>query len=90
MKDTPFGVSAGTLFHMFYYAFSGGSCAPVEKAQRKCLEIARRVYRSKTNCFPKARHRIIFWGGSASYWFTQPNRMYNCWGILTVAQMFNF
>ena len=76
-------------FYMFGYAFSGGRFAYITSAHEKCLKIAERAYREKVNCFPKARHRALFWGGSPACYVHHPNWMYNCWGILTVAQMFN-
>ena len=85
---TPFGVTTNMLIHMFGYAFSGGKFGYVTEAHKKALKLAEAAYKDKINCFPKARHRAIFWGGSACYYLHQPNWMYNCWGILTVAQMF--
>ena len=86
---TPFGVTTNMLIHMFGYAFSGGKFEYVTSAHEKCLKIAERAYKEKINCFPKTRHRAIFWGGSPCYYLHHPNWMYNCWGILTVLQMFN-
>lgn len=86
---TPYGVTSNMLIHMFSYAFSGGKLPYVVDAYRKTLKIAEKTYKNKINCFPKARHRALFWGGSGCYYLHQPNWMYNCWGILTVAQMFN-
>lgn len=87
---TPYGLSLGNLFHTFLYAFSGGRLPYVLKAERKGLAIAAKAYEKKINCFPKARHRAITWGGPGCYNFHFANWLYNCWGILTVAQMDNF
>lgn len=87
---TPFGLSIVNLFHTAMYAFSGGRLEYFNKAQKKGLEIARKAYEQKINCFPKARHRIIHWAGPACFNFHFANWLYNCWGILTIAQMDNF
>jgi len=87
---TPFGCSTVNLFHTTMYAFSGGRVPAINKAQIKTLEIAARAYENKINCFPKARHRMLIWGGPACYFFHLPNWLYNCWGVLVVAQMDNF
>lgn len=87
---TPFGLSLANLFHTVMYAFSGGRLSYVGKAQRKALKIAQRAYEQRINCFPKTRHRMIHWGGPACFYFHLANWLYNCWGILTIAQMDNF
>lgn len=86
----PLGLSVSSLFHAYYYTFSGGRDKNVLKAEKKIEAIMNKVYTEKINCFPKARHRMIIWGGPACYWLDFPNWLYNCWGLLTVAQMDNF
>jgi len=87
---TPFGCSIVNLFHTCMYAFSGGRVKAMNDAQKKILKIAEKAYQNKTNCFPKTRHRMIAWGGPACYFFHVANWLYNCWGILMIAQMDNF
>lgn len=87
---TPFGTSIVNLFHTTMYAFSGGRIPSINKAQKKCLEIAKKAYEQKINCFPKTRHRAIVWAGPGCYFFHFANWLYNCWGILVIAQMDNF
>lgn len=87
---TPFGTSIVNLFHTTMYAFSGGRVPAINKAQKKCLEIAQKAYENKINCFPKTRHRAIVWAGPGCYFFHFANWLYNCWGILVIAQMDNF
>lgn len=60
------------------------------EADKKILAIMEKAYREKGNCFPKARHRAIGWGGPACCWLQFPTWLYNCWGILMVAAMDNF
>lgn len=86
----PASMTIPTLFHAFYYTFSGGRNPDIMKAERKAMKIIERAYEQKVNCFPKARHRAIMWGGPACYWLQFPNWLYNCWGILVVAGMDNF
>lgn len=87
---TAYGCSLVNLFHVFLYAFSGGRLPYVLKAEQKGLEIAAKAYEQKINCFPKARHRMIVWGGPGCYNFHFANWLYNCWGILPIAHMDNF
>lgn len=87
---SPYGLVLGSLFHAFYFTFSGGRLPYCGQADRKTLKIAEKAYREKTNCFPKARHRMITWGGPGCYFLHLPNWLYNCWGVLVVAQMDNF
>ena len=87
---TPFGTSIINLFHTAMYAFSGGRYEAMNKAQKKVLKIAKEAYENKINCFPKARHRAIVWAGPPCYFFHFANWLYNCWGILVIAQMDNF
>ena len=87
---TAYGCSLVNLFHVFLYAFSGGRLPYVLDAERKGLKIAEKAYRDKVNCFPKARHRMLIWGGPGCYNFHFANWLYNCWGILVIAQMDNF
>ena len=87
---TPYGASIVNLFHTTMYAFSGGRVPAINRAQKKCLEIAKKAYEDKVNCFPKARHRAIIWAGPGCYFFHFANWLYNCWGILVIAQMDNF
>ena len=87
---TPYTAAALTvpsLFHTFYYAFSGGRNPEIMKAERKVMKILEQAYESKTNCFPKTRYRAITWGGPPCYWLQFPNWLYNCWGILVIAGM---
>ena len=84
---SPIGSTVGTLYHAFYFTFSGGRNPQVVKTDRKILEIAQECYRQKLNCFPKTRHRAILWGGPACYWLQFASWLYNCWGILAVAAM---
>ena len=87
---TAYGCTMVNIFHVFIYAFSGGRLPYVYKAQQKGLKIAAKAYEKKLNCFPKARHRMIIWGGPGCYNFHFAQWLYNCWGILTIAQMDNF
>ena len=87
---TPYGLSICELFHLTTYTFSGGRVPAMAQAQEKCLKIAKRAYEEKVNCFPKARHKAITWAGPPCYFFHFTNWLYNCWGILAVAQMDNF
>lgn len=89
-RFAPIGGALGALYHAFYFTFSGGTKPIILEADKKILEIAQRAYREKTNCFPKARHRAIMWGGPACYWLQFHNWLYNCWGIYVVAAMDNF
>ncbi len=84
------GCVVPALFHAFYFTFSGGSMPYVLKAERKVRPILERAVAEKTNCFPKARHRAVIWGGPPCFWLQIPNWLYNCWGILTVAAMDSF
>ena len=84
------GASLGSLYHAFYYTFSGGTLPTVAAADRKIMAIVEKAYAEKRSCFPKTRHRAIMWGGPSCYWFQFPNWLYNCWGILVVAAMDNF
>lgn len=86
----PLGLTASSLFHAYYFTFSGGRDKNVMKAEKKVMKLIEEAYENKTNCFPKARHRAILWGGPACYWLQFANWLYNCWGILVVAQMDNF
>lgn len=90
---TPYSANGGTmgaLFHAFYFTFSGGRLPCILEADKKILGIMEKAYSEKLNCFPKARHRAIMWGGPACYWLQFPNWLYNCWGVLVVAAMDNF
>lgn len=87
---SPIGSTVGTLYHAFYFTFSGGRNPQVVKTDKKILEIAQECYRQKLNCFPKTRHRAILWGGPACYWLQFASWLYNCWGILAVAAMDSF
>lgn len=87
---SPVGGTMGALYHAFYFTFSGGRLPVIREADKKILRLAEKAYAEKTNCFPKARHRAIMWGGPACYWLQFPNWLYNCWGILVVAAMDNF
>ena len=87
---TPFGYVMVSLFHTFFYSFSGGRLPYIAKTQEKCLKIAEDAYKNKINCFPKARHRIIMWGGPPCFDFHIAAWLYNCWGVLVIAQMDNF
>ena len=86
----PLGLTASSLFHAYYFTFSGGRDKNVMKAEKKVMKLIEEAYENKINCFPKARHRAILWGGPACYWLQFANWLYNCWGILVVAQMDNF
>lgn len=86
----PIGLTMGSLYHAFYFTFSGGRVPGVLKADKKILKITQEAYQNEINCFPKARHRAIMWGGTACYWLQFPNWLYNCWGIQLVAAMDNF
>lgn len=90
---TPYSANGGTmgsLYHAFYFTFSGGAIPGILKTDEKILRIMADAYDKKINCFPKARHRAIGWGGVACYWLQFPNWLYNCWGIHMVAAMDNF
>ena len=90
---TPYSASGstmGSLYHAFYYVFSGGRMPIVQETNKKITKIMEEAYAKKQNCFPKARHRAIMWGGPACYWLQFPSWLYNCWGILVVAAMDNF
>lgn len=87
---SPIGSTMASLYHAFYFTFSGVRVKDILKTDKKILAIAERAYRDKVNCFPKARHRAIMWGGPACYWLQFPSWLYNCWGILVVAAMDNF
>lgn len=84
------GSTMGSLYHVYYFTFSGGALPQILKTDKKILGIMEKAYREKVNCFPKARHRAISWGGVGCYWLQFPNWLYNCWGILVVAAMDNF
>jgi len=84
------GGALGSLYHAFYFTFSGGTNPEILKTDNKILKILEKAYTNKVNCFPKARHRAIMWGGPACYWLQFANWLYNCWGILVVASMDNF
>ncbi|WP_418480949.1 2-hydroxyacyl-CoA dehydratase family protein [Dysosmobacter sp.] len=84
------GATMGSLYHAFYYTFSGGTVPGIKTADKKIMAVLEKAYNEKVNCFPKSRHRAIMWGGPACYWLQFPNWLYNCWGILLVAAMDNF
>ncbi len=86
---TPFGMTLVNLFHVFFYTFSGGKLPYVQTAQKKALAIAQKAFAEKINCFPKTRHRLLIYGGPGCYNFHFPTWLYNCWGLLTIAQMDN-
>ena len=87
---SPIGSSIGALYHAFYFTFSGGRLPLIRETDKKILKLAEKAYADKTNCFPKARHRAIMWGGPACYWLQFPSWLYNCWGVLVVLAMDNF
>ena len=86
----PIGATMGSLYHVYYFTFSGGTMPEIAEADRKILKISEQAYREKINCFPKTRHRAISWGGPPSYYLQFANWLYNCWGILVIAAMDNF
>jgi len=79
-----------SLFHVFYYAFSGGRLPYITKTQEKVLKMAADYYQKKQEAFPKTRHRAISWGGPGCYYLQFANWMYNCWGIHLLASMDTF
>ena len=90
---TPYTAIGGhpfSLFHVFYYVFSGGRLPSVAKTGDKILRILERAYEKKINCFPKARHRAISWGGPGCFYLQFANWLYNCWGVLQIAAMDTF
>ena len=89
-EHAPFGGMAVHLFHIFLYAFSGGRVPSVLKTEEKCRRIAEKAIRRNINCMPKGRHRMLSWGGPACYNFPFPLWLYNCWGIVQIAEMDTF
>ena len=87
---SPIGSSIAALYHAFYFTFSGGRLDSIRRADEKILALAEKAYSEKENCFPKARHRAIMWGGPGCYWLQFPSWLYNCWGVLVVMAMDNF
>jgi hypothetical protein len=87
---SPIGSTVGSLYHVFYFTFSGGTVPEIRETDKKLFKICEECARKKINPFPKARHRAIMWGGPSSYWLQFPSWLYNCWGILVVASMDNF
>lgn len=91
--STPYTAISGpacALFHAFYYTFSGGSYPGFAAADKKVLEICERAYLNKTDCYPKARHRAISWGGPPCYYVHFGQWLYNCWGVTILCSMDNF
>ena len=90
---TPYSAAGGLpygLFHEVYFILSAGSDPKIQKTQKKALRIMERAYKEKINCFPKARHRAIIYGGPPCYYVHFANWLYNCWGIHQVVDMFTF
>ena len=81
---------AGYLFHAFYYSFSGGTLPNFAATDKKVLEICEKAYAEKKNCYPKARHRAISWGGPPGYYVHFGQWLYNCWGVTMLCAMDNF